>query len=456
MNKAKLQEKPEVIFHKNDAGEIHPAVAVKGSALLEIPPAIYSVQHCIHRGFYLRPEEDFKLPEVVYGNVKHDVQRFLKSFELNEKNLGVLMLGVSGSGKTLTLKELMITGVQMGFPGILINEYYDGPEFLTFMSMIKQPVVVGFDELDKTYSRNHTDGGHETAQRVLIQLLDGALPSNKKLFAFTANVEALVSQYLKNRPSRVRYTIRFKQLEQSTVVDYVRKNLKNCTEDHVRAFLHAALADGRMNEKGGGPWNQTLPSAITSWGMNFDSMRELVTEMNQFNCTLDEALHLMMVNGTRSYACFDIDIYKDGVKIAHTTARSEFSGSYVADSKYELGFSFFIPNPDANDETREKVIVENVLLTQEHFQGFGSELDMLEFEKDGYRFIARYASWEQHITTSDALNEEYMEAQKAGHTTFGGPYGGGNLVTMPGERDNRSAFGARPSAGASGRRFGNR
>lgn len=429
MNTNNTQETPpKFIFQVSDDGTVQPMAMRKGSAVREIPPAVYSLNICEKRGMYLQPENDFKLPPRIYGTVNVNIDRFLRSYELNNKNLGVMLIGEAGSGKTLTLKALVQKAITLDIPTILINRAWPGEMLVPFLSTISQPIIVCFDEYDKTYAGTTPDGrptlGQE--QTSMLQLLDGTTTGAKKLFIFTANDDGLISNYMKNRPSRIRYTITFNNIDLQTVVDYVTANLKNCTEEHVRAFVHLALAENHYRAR----------------GLNFDTMCELVTEMNQFDNNLNECMALMSTKGIASNACFNVDVYQDGTLINTGTGRATHKGCYVGKDGCLIDVSM-VKFEDEDKFIKTKHVER---LTEEHFQGFGNSHSVIEFKKDNLTYICTYTSYhetqlihnKQDVEIAktqpidpDAPNPcvgpEYAEPKN--HSTFGGgPAWNGTLM----------------------------
>lgn len=399
------KEERKHVFQIEPDGCVMPVALTRGSAVSELPTGVYSLNYHPEKGFYLRPENEYKLPSKVYGDSPAHVDRFLRSYELNDKNLGVLLVGDAGSGKTLTLKTLVQKGIENQIPTILINSAYSGQALTQFLSTITQNCIVAFDEYDKTYGGNK--GTEDEAQTTLLQLLDGTSACSKKLFIFTANEENRISQYMKDRPSRIRYTLRFKRIALKTVVQYVSANLKEFKEEHLRAFVHMALSDGVDQKATSGP-------AASSDGMNFDSMRELICEMNQFKGTLNDSLALMMGNGATSYSCFDVDIYKGDVKLAVGSATGAHDGAYLSVDDYSIKVNYAEKElkPSVMNEDvvvlpeREELVGKIITLTKDDFSQFGMEVDVVEFEKDGLRYVCRYATHEEYHHTTSKISSD--------------------------------------------------
>jgi len=416
-----IQPKPirQFAFQIESDGRIKPMVMVKGSAVHEIPKGIYRLNHNDGDGMFLVPENDFKMPERIYGNVNTHAARFLRSFELNDRNLGALLIGEKGSGKTLTLKEVAHLGIRdYEMPTILISTAYTGDALINFLGTITQPIIVGFDEVDKTYGSTNSD--EETSansrQNTLLQILDGAASATKKLFIFSANDVGGISKYMLNRPSRIRYTIHFKNLELDAAVDYVTSNLLNYTEEDLRAYIHVVLADGFKREQ--------FRANKSSNGMNFDSMKELVKEMNQFKGeSLNDVMALMQYEGIQTQTRFKVDVYENGELLEKTIGHGDHNGSYLGKDRCEITVKrhvWEVPKeaptlPEGSEEFKIKVTKE-VILTENNFVGFGSEMDMVEFHKDGLQFILRYMPnldfYEAENTLADALSNDNAEQRK--------------------------------------------
>jgi len=390
MNIQKQQrEEVKYAFDIADDGVVRPMRRVRSNMVAELPPRVYRLV-VDQTGPHLVPENDFNMPARVYGTSNTYAQRFIRAYELGTKNLGALLIGLPGSGKTLTLKHVAMLAVQAMMPAIIVNTAISGQILTQFLSTITQQCVVCMDEFDKKYGGKDSDGDSIPLemQDSILELLDGATVGEKKMFILTANDDGKISPLLKDRPSRIRYTIKYAQIDQDTVIDYVSSNLKNCTEDHIRAFLMVANAD-RMSRT----------------GMNFDSMVELVNEMNYFECSLDEALELMLRNGKESFTSFNVKVFREGVWIDTSAGFGSHNGVYMTNGDYVLTFQMVVPS------TQEDVPAQRyeVRLTADHFVGFAESRSAFEFKLNEFTFMLDMVDQATASRNSTAAKNAYEQ-----------------------------------------------
>ncbi len=153
---------------------------------------------------WLEDAEDFKIPKKVYdvnSGMRKDIKR---AFEFYDKNMGVLLTGNKGQGKSLNAKLLC---KEMGIPTILVTKSIPKDvNFVRFFNSIKQNYCFFIDEFEKLFAdkgrTNENKDYHE--QDVFLSFMDGVLTNEHKvLFLLTTNDS--VSEYFINRPSRVKF-----------------------------------------------------------------------------------------------------------------------------------------------------------------------------------------------------------------------------------------------------------
>lgn len=166
---------------------------------------------------------DFSMPEKVY-ETKEDTSFINKVLNCHNKitsgTTGVMLSGLKGSGKTITAKNIAL---KSNLPIILIDKGFR-PSFLIklFNLMSEIDACFIFDEVDKL--------GEDYDDDYLLKILDGANSSGKKFVLCTCNDPEDVSEYLKDRCSRIRYWREFDELSPSMIQNILEDKLDNKKE----------------------------------------------------------------------------------------------------------------------------------------------------------------------------------------------------------------------------------
>lgn len=182
----------------------------------EIPKGVWSLKYReASTNLYCVKETEFTLPDKLYALDTIFIDKVVKSFNKGQKSLGVLLSGLKGSGKTLLAKKLIR---ELDLPVVLITKKLPSDLFISWLSSIKQPLVVFIDEFEKIFATKEE-------QQVFLPILDGVV-STKKLFLFTSNTDE-VNTFLKSRPSRIKYLKNFEGLTSTEVQSIVEDRLEN-------------------------------------------------------------------------------------------------------------------------------------------------------------------------------------------------------------------------------------
>lgn len=178
--------------------------------------------------FFLEKANDFKVPEKLYGDFSI-IDRWKKGYEekiRQGKNLGILLTGIKGAGKTLTAKKLCI---ELNQPVILLTDAFSGPEFINFMSAPELGhCTIFIDEFEKHF--RSSDQASEVTS--FLNLLDG-ISATSHLYLMTVNNSSNINQYLMNRPSRIHFRRDYNSLDESVIRDVARDHglSENSIED---------------------------------------------------------------------------------------------------------------------------------------------------------------------------------------------------------------------------------
>jgi hypothetical protein len=181
-----------------------------------LPPNVYKVVLNPTTGelYITESAASFLFPFKVYGLEDKFVKRVIKTYNNISHNLGILLNGVKGTGKTVTAQKICN---ELNLPVLIVTEHYDN--LPNFLNDIEQSVIVFFDEYEKMYHHNDNSDGN------VLSLMDGVLSTvHKKVFLLTTN-NAYLNQNMLQRPGRLRYLRTFGDLDKETVLEIVNDKL---------------------------------------------------------------------------------------------------------------------------------------------------------------------------------------------------------------------------------------
>nr|DAD57711.1 MAG TPA: ATPase [Bacteriophage sp.] len=180
-------------------------------------PAGFYTTAAIPGKLFLNTTEPLTIPSKIYGDSTERMNRIINSFKATDKNLGVLLYGESGSGKSLLAKQVCVE-LSKEYPIIIVL-----PEHVNiidkFIENIDDRCVFFIDEFEKMFERPLDQSG-------LLSVVDGT-SSKKNLFMFTANEKGQINRYFFNRPSRIRYAYEYESLSDSIVLQVLEDLLDN-------------------------------------------------------------------------------------------------------------------------------------------------------------------------------------------------------------------------------------
>lgn len=199
----------------------------------ELPVNTYKVCFSPMFGFSLIIHDDMSTSEKIYGDTLKRAQKVLHTFEAFDRNMGVILSGIKGAGKSLFARVLAEQGREKGLPMIIVDSAYNG--LSDFLTSIKQECIVLFDEFEKTFD------DEEGEQDSLLSLFDG-VDNGKKLFIVTCNNYAALSEYFLNRPGRFHYHFTFGALDIKEITQYLEDNLIDAAKKYIPDIIRASVA----------------------------------------------------------------------------------------------------------------------------------------------------------------------------------------------------------------------
>jgi len=160
---------------------------------------------------------DFK----VYGLESDLIRRVEAYYKSSTGNLGILLNGVKGTGKTVTAKILANV---LENPVVLIQRQTSG--LIDFLNSIHQDITVLIDEYEKIFDGKYdSDLKKSTGDASLLGIMDGAIQSEyRRTWILTTN-QLWLNENLLNRPGRIRYVKQYKDLNYDTIIEILDDEL---------------------------------------------------------------------------------------------------------------------------------------------------------------------------------------------------------------------------------------
>ena len=266
----------------------------------QLPVQAYLVDFDKMSGFYLQRFDDITINEKIYGVHTKKCQKVLKSFEIFERNLGVILSGAKGIGKSLFAKLLSTEAINAGYPLIIVNHYIPG--IADYITSIQQEVVVLFDEFDKTFYAPKDRDSMNDPQSEMLTLFDG-LSQGKKLFIVTCNELNNLNNYLVNRPGRFHYHFRFDYPTNEEIREYMQDKMPEHTHGEIDKVIEFAQKVDL---------NYDCLRAI-AFELSLDEpFEDVIKDLNILNLSQDSYnLVVFLSDGTQARSDVRVDLFND-------------------------------------------------------------------------------------------------------------------------------------------------
>ena len=256
-----------------------------------LPPKVYSIHFNQMMGYWLSERKDLTVGDFkIYGNTPNRVEKVFRTFGMRDRNLGILLSGKKGMGKSVFMRYMAEESVKRGFPVIVVDGNIPG--IAGFISKIEQECVVLFDEFEKLFLKDgDNDDDQQGGQTQFLSLFDG-MDNGKKLFVIAINDTYRLSEFFINRPGRFYYHFCFDYLGENEVREYCGDNLKQ--------------KDGDTIDK--------LAIIAKFHDINYDILSAIVTELNN-GYSLKETINDLNIDIDENQKYYDFEITVDGIKL---------------------------------------------------------------------------------------------------------------------------------------------
>lgn len=333
----------------------------------KLPAKTFIVRFNKMQGFFLETYSDLEInEEVVYGVHTAKVTKVLNSFKQFKRNLGVILSGDKGIGKSLFARMLCNSAAVAGYPVIVIDCFYPGIH--SFIEEITQEVVILLDEFDKTFDagkrhKYEEEDDSSSAQTSLLSLFDG-LSGGKKLYIITCNKIGSLSDYLINRPGRFHYHIMFKYPTAKEVEVYLRDKL---SKDRWGEIPKVVVFSRRVD------LNYDCLRAIAYEIQNGYTFEESIEDLNILNLKTPPTIISLTLGDRVMVSHTNIDMFSNipindlyigdigdvvvRVSFTPTSAKYDKTSDFFSFSYEDSGISFDFDDvsPDEKDQVKEDI-----------------------------------------------------------------------------------------------------
>ena len=188
-----------------------------------LPKGIYDIDFAPFTGWSItKTADEFTFNYKIYDLETDFINHVITAFNNCESNLGVLMYGTRGSGKSASAK---IICNKINLPIFVIKPIQDmsTSNLIDYISTFNFDCVFLFDEFEKNFSKEDSS---------ILSIMDGVYTSKyRRLFILTTN-NLSVNENLLSRPSRIRYLKEFGNLSLDAINNYLDDNLSKENYEH--------------------------------------------------------------------------------------------------------------------------------------------------------------------------------------------------------------------------------
>lgn len=178
----------------------------------KLPAMVYTPVMSEEGPRLIKGRESFEVPENPLGD--HNTIRDLIVSDYNSVKtpVGVILVGLKGSGKTMLSEDLCNMVLASGRPVLNVTSPLPGGILSTMIDLLG-PCAVLFDEFGKVYD--------DAEKRNTVLTLFSDSEKRNILFIVTANSEREFVDAMLNRPGRFKYRVNYDGIKEKTVMDTI-------------------------------------------------------------------------------------------------------------------------------------------------------------------------------------------------------------------------------------------
>jgi hypothetical protein len=288
-----------------------------------IVPGVFEIRK--HKGvdeFYLEQKDYYyKVPDKLYGDMGKYVDFYWNSFMRTNFVGGLLLTGQKGSGKTMISATLCNRAIARGLRVVEITNIQFSSGLLKFLDELDK-VVLFFDEFGKNFNTHQQDK--------MLTLLSN-ISGKERLVFITENDPRRISEFIRNRPGRVKYSLHFNKLPRKVVEEY-------CAEFNVSEGFYKDFIDA-------------YNSIVT---FQFDHLIAIVEEhLSNRDLSFDELVQLLNVEGLTGVKTL---IFTMGIELetGDSFTISNISPDKITIDDLEANRLYIYGNITINREVKEK------------------------------------------------------------------------------------------------------
>jgi len=195
-----------------------------GTVIDSIGKGVYEIFNGKDQFGVIYTKNKFDLPEKIYGKRHDDLAKLIGNAQLEStSSVGCLLLGLKGSGKTITMKHIANKCIEhRDYTVFVLDQYYPKQLIEMLADSANGKCVFYIDEFGKKFSdRSHSADESEEAES-LLELLNCETLKDC-LFLLADNDSDKISNYLLDRPERITFLCEFGSLADDTAEELIEE-----------------------------------------------------------------------------------------------------------------------------------------------------------------------------------------------------------------------------------------